>query len=90
MAGAGHLTMWDVDFWNVVAGRQEHTHSAGDSGLRIKIALYLFTKQGLKPQKHKNKDQGNHNPKNIETYTEQNFKNRQGTIAYLIKQKPKR
>src|SRR4029434_1475987 len=76
MARAGHLTMWDVGFWIVVAGRQENTQRRRQWLSYKNTAAYLFTttgtqtpktyiqnNQGLEPQNHRHIHQGNPNPK---------------------------
>ena len=67
-AQAGHLTMWDVGFWIVVAGSQENTQRRRQWLSHKNTAVYLFT-TGTQTPKHIYKKPRDLNPKIISTYT---------------------
>ena len=64
--------MWDVGYWNVVAGRQEHTQRRRQWLSYKNTAIFIYKKRDSNPKNISTKNQDNPNPKNIETYTEQN------------------
>src|SRR4029434_4723308 len=70
MARAGHLTMWDVGFWIVVAGSQENTQRRRQWLSHKNTAVYLFTTTGTQTPKHiYKKTTRDLNPKIISTNT---------------------
>src|SRR4029434_10435471 len=70
MARAGHLTMWDVGFWTVVAGSQENTQRRRQWLSHKNTAVYLFTTTGTQTPKHiYKKTTRDLNPKIIDTHT---------------------